>query len=476
MNPLAIFKTAPKALFGSADRSLIAWDKATFAERGIEAEYRNYLIEQELPKERFVNLLGIGIYVVFGFLDIMSFKENLADVLIVRWGVCTPLALTLVLLTYHDSFKRCFQFATAAVMAIGSLSVVWMISVLPAGGPPYIIGILTIFIFFSCITRVYFVLAGGIFLSVLAIYAVTIIFISPKSSIEISSGVFFMFTIASISFATSYTQEIRARLLFHQTRQRELDAAYIKELLIEATAADQSKINFLSVLSHELRTPLHQIIGFCEVIMKRASETGETDMQEFLGHIHASAHKLLSQIAKMLRFADATAGKIRYHFEECPVSELIETVCVQADGRAQAKGVDIRTCDVAPATLYIDPMNASYAVGHIVENAINASKSGSEIVVSGCSEPDGVYVLQVRDFGVGMTRESISTALTPFAQVEAFRTRSSEGVGLGLALARKILNDQQADISLESEPGVGTTVFIRFAPSRDDKEERRKAA
>lgn len=476
MNPLALFKTAPEALFGSADRKLIAWGTATFAEPELEAEYRKYLIEHELPKERFINLFGVGLYIVFGLLDIMSFHENMAEVLLVRWAICTPMALALILLTFREPFKNHFQFITAAIMAIGSLSVVWMIGVLPSGGPPYIIGILTVFIFYSCLARVYFILASGVFLSVLAAYALTITVISPKSSIEISSGIFFMFTIAMISLITSYMQEIRSRLLFHKTRQRELDAAYIKELLIEATAADQSKINFLSVLSHELRTPLHQIIGFCEVVMKRANETGETETQDYLGQIHGSAHKLLSQIATMLRFADATAGKIRYHLEECPVSELIEAVCVQTENKAQAKSVEINTEKVAPATLFIDPLNAGYALGHIIENAINASKSGAEIILSGRADSDGGYTLEVRDFGVGMTREKIDMALAPFAQVEAFRTRTSEGVGLGLALARKILNDQKAEISLDSEPGKGTTVSIHFEPHDGRQEELQRAA
>lgn len=476
MNLLSLLRTAPEALLGRADRKLIAWGTARFADRALEQEYHNHLIEHELPKERFINLFGIGLYVVFGFLDILSFKENLAPVLVLRWGICTPLALALILLTFRQPFKQHFQFVTAAIMAIGSLSVVWMIASLPIGGPPYIIGILTVFIFYSCITRVYFVLATSIFLTVLTTYAITITVISPKSAVEISSGIFFMFTIAVISFMTSYMQEIRARVLFHKSRQRELDAAYIKELLIEATAADQSKINFLSVLSHELRTPLHQIIGFCEVSMKRANETGESEMQEFLTQIHTSAHKLLSQIAKMLRYADATAGKIRYHVEKCPVSELVESICVQAEGKAETNDITVKVGEMEAATLLVDPMNASYALGHIVENAINASKHGSEVIINGRKEAGGGYLLEVRDFGVGMTPEKINLALEPFSQLETFRTRSSEGVGLGLALARKILNDQHAEIMLASEPGAGTTVSVRFAPTAAGHEEQKDAA
>lgn len=475
MNLLALFRTAPEALFGSADRSLIAWRTATFADPELEQEYANYLVEQELPKERFINLLGIGIYLFFGVLDTVAFDEHLTEVLIVRWALCAPFAITITLLTYRDPFRRYFQFVTAATMAVGALSMIWMIALIPPGGPPYIIGILIVFIFFACITHVYFVLAASVFISLSVIYAVTMTFISPKGSLELVSGLFFMFTIATIALATSYTQEIRSRLLFHKTRQRELDAAYIKELLIEATAADQSKINFLSVLSHELRTPLHQIIGFCEIVMKQGSDD-TAEAQAFLGQIHNSAHGLLSQIAKMLRYADATAGKIKYHFEECPVSELVDTVHGQASAKAQARNIEIDTADIEPGKLVIDPLNASYAVGHIVENAINASKSGGRVAIRGRALADGGYLLQIIDEGVGMSPEKISAALAPFAHVESFRTRASQGVGLGLALARKILCDQSAEISIASEPNVGTTVSVRFARSADSSQDQRAVA
>ena len=461
MNPFAIFDNFVEAFFGKTDRDRIAWRTATFADRELESNYLDYLVDQELPKERFLNLLGVGIYCIFGILDAFTFRENLTDVLIVRWALCTPLAVTIILLTFYEPFKRNFQFITAASMLIGSLSMVWMISVMPHGGPPYIIGILAIFIFFSCMTRLYFLCAAGVFISVLSVYAVTILYISPKSTMEISSGLFFMVTIATFSFATSYTQEVRSRLLFHRTRQRELDAAYIEELLIEATAADQSKINFLSVLSHELRTPLHQIIGFCEVVMNPAAS--KEDAQKFLEQIHTSAHSLLSRLAKMLRYADATAGKIKYEFEYCSVKELVETITAQANDKAEDKNVDISIDTLEPAELYIDTLNASYAIGHIVENAINASTQGSNIVIRGCKDENGDYILEIEDYGVGMEPEKIKAALAPFVQVQAFRTRSTEGVGLGLTLARKILNDQQAEITLESTPGEGTRASVRFS-------------
>ncbi|MBY0422122.1 MAG: hypothetical protein K2Q06_07450, partial [Parvularculaceae bacterium] len=336
------------AFFG-AERDRIEWARAEFVDRETERAYQRHLVDHELAKERTVTLLGVVTYLVFGVLDLITFKERLNEVLFVRFGVCGPIALLLVLLSGAPQFRRWFQWSTAAVMAIGSLSMVWMISVLPPqGGPPYIVGILSVFIFFSCIQRIHFWLAASVFLGVAGAYAATVTWLAPKAELEVASGLFFIVFIALVALGTMYTQEVRSRLLWFRSRQRELDAAFIEELLIEATAADQSKLNFLSLLSHELRTPLHQIIGFSDVVRRRRDAPSGEDAA-YLDQINASAHTLLDRIAKMLRYADATAGKIRYELEDCGADELVDAVIGQKEAAASARGVALAAGEVERA-------------------------------------------------------------------------------------------------------------------------------
>lgn len=450
---------------------------ATLRDPNAEAAYRRDFIAQELTRERIIWALMFSVYFLYGVLDLLTIREKLFEILTARWLIFTPIAIALLLLTFVDPVKRHSASLFTLGVFLAGISIVWMVSVMPSDdAPPYVIGVLVVFIFASCNVRMPFTLASLSFLLTTAAYSYVLLSQSRFTRIEIISGHFFMISSVIVAIITNYMQEVRLRLIWLRNKQSAENAKLIEELMIEATAADQSKINFLSVLSHELRTPLHQIIGFCEVSMKRATETGESEMQDFLNQIHTSAHKLLSQIAKMLRYADATAGKIRYHVEKCPVSELIESICVQAEGKAETNDINVRVGEMEAAILLVDPMNASYALGHIVENAINASKRGSEVIINGRKESCGGYLLEVRDFGVGMTPEKINLALAPFSQLESFRTRSSEGVGLGLALARKILNDQHAEITLVSEPGAGTTVSVRFAPAAESRGDEKEAA
>lgn len=460
--------SAADAFFG-ADRDHIRWSRAEFADRDMETAYQRHLVDHELSKERAVTVLGVIIYYIFGILDIITFRDNLGQVLFVRLGLCGPVGLLLVALAGMKPFCRHFQWMTALTMLTGSLSMVWMISVLPASGaPPYIIGILNVLIFFACVQRIHFWLAALVFIITAGAYIAVITVISPKASQEVASGLFFIVTITAIALATMYAQEIRARLLYFRNRQRELDATFIEELLIEATAADQSKLNFLSLLSHELRTPLHQIIGFAEIVRGRGAHGAVGETREFLDHIHSSAHGLLDRIAKMLRYADATAGKVKYDYEDVSAPDLVDALCGQCAKSASAAGVTLETDVVERARLHIDFANTVYAMTHLVENAVKASKPGGVVRLSGKLSQNGAYVFTIADNGCGMSERQIAAAFEPFSQTEALRTRTIEGVGLGLTLARKILTDQKAELKLASKPGEGTTVFV-IMPRQADR-------
>ncbi len=458
-------KSIGAAFFGDIARDQVSWWRAAFADHTLEDHYQRYLVDIELPKERLVNYFGILTYISFGVLDLMTFSDRLSEVLWLRWGICSPLAILLITSTYLKPMKPYFQWVTALVMLIGGLSMVRMIAILPEeGGPPYIMGILTIFIFYSCIQRMHFQIAAAVFLITTVTYSLTIIYFSSKTSVEIASGHFFAISITVVALATSYTQEVRSRLVFYRNRQRELDAAFIEKLLIEATASDQSKINFLSILSHELRTPLHQIIGFSEVVKTQMQNVSDSDgnMPSFLDQIHTSASGLLSMIGKMLRYADATAGKIKYDPDQCDLRYLVETVVDQAFEKAAEAEVMIDSSAIEPATLNLDHIHTANALGHILDNAIAASTKGGRIVFSGKSSDSGDYLLKIEDFGSGMTPDQIETAFKPFSQTENARTRSIDGIGLGLTLSQKILSDQGAQLKLDSTLGEGTTVEIRF--------------
>lgn len=445
-----------------AREGLRGWT-ATFQDRDLETAYQRHLINVELQTTRMIVCGGVTVWFLFSILDVLTVKENLEGILIIRWLIAGPIAILWIVLMFLDRFKRFYSLITALGMFAAALSLVGMIALMPdVGAPPYVIGILVTFAYASCFFRVQFRLAGFVYIATATAYAVMMVIGARFDSIDMVAGLFFMVAIVGIALVTHYAQELRSRQIWQRDRQQALDAAYIEELLIEATAADQSKLNFMSILSHELRTPLHQIIGFSEVIKQQLDVRQMAEPSQFADQIRTSAHDLLGQIGKVLRYADATAGKITYEPETTPVVEIVEAALSPSRSPASARGVSFELSGIEDAKLKMDFVNTSYALGHLIENAIKASERDSQIVIRGRIEPDGAYTLEVQDFGAGMDEAAIKAAFEPFSQVEQVRTRSRDGLGLGLTLARKIFTDQNAELSIESELDKGTTAIIKF--------------
>lgn len=459
--------------FGNISSNLINWTSARFRDSKTEQKYQDHLIAVELPKDRLINFLGVFVYLVFGYLDTAVFDENLIKVLTLRWVICAPIALGLICLTFYNPYKKYFQYFTIGVLATGSFSMVIMIGLMDSdNNAPYIIGILAIFIFFACMQRMHFFTALIVITFTATAHALTITTIAPRNESEIVSGLFFMVFIASVAIITTYVQEIRSRIAYYQQDQRAHDAALIEELLIEATAADRAKISFLGTLSHEMRTPLHQIVGFSEVVLQQINGDSKEDIDQHLTQIRVSAVGLLTMINKLLRYADATAGKVDYDITECASTELIETIAEQNSRMAAANNVMLIASDVEPAKVKTDHAHTAYAIGHLVQNAIAASKKDNTVEIKGVCKDEDTYSIFVIDNGCGMDEKDLQAALTPFTQTESYKTRVREGVGVGLTLAKKLLSDQDASLNIKSSLGEGTTVQVdlpRHAAKRNIK-------
>lgn len=443
-------------------RERIRLASATFEDEALERTYRGHFVDAERHALRIMSLAAVAIWYAFIFLDLTTITENLAAILVLRCLVVGPIMIVIACVIWSGRFKAYFDQLAATAMFVSAIGIVGMIGLMSgAGSPPYLIGVLTIFAYGSFFSRIRFSLAAAVYFSVTAAYVAMMTMSGKFTRIEVISGVAFMTCISAMAVLTHYFQEIRARQIWLRNRQRAQDAAYIEELLIEATAADQSKINFISMLSHELRTPLHQIIGFSEIIRCGSAQEPGEDSGRFADDIKSSAHDLLAQIAKMMRFADTTAGRIAYDPERIDVVELLDAALTPYRAAAAAKSVVIDAADVSPARVLVDHHHTCYAVGQIIDNAVKASNRSGRVVVSGLIVEDA-YELEIRDFGKGMSEKEIVAAFEPFTQNEQVRTRTFNGLGLGLTLARKIFTDQKIGLKLAAATGGGLRATIRL--------------
>lgn len=450
---------------------------ATFRNRALEEAYQRHLATNDLPQQRRIWLLMTLVYFSYGFLDILTIGEPLVSVLIVRWLVVTPIALALYALSFVPRLKPFTGRMFALCVFLSAISIVWMISVLPeSGAPPYIVGILIVFIFSSCNVQMPFVAASAVFTLTTIAYSFVLFGEQRFSRTDIISGHFFMISSAGVAIVTNYVQEIRLRMIWINGERRKSDARRIEQLMIEATAADSSKINFLSVLTHELRTPLHQVIGLSEVVRAQVEQRNSSDLSNMLDQVIASAQGLLKKLGQMLRYADATAGRLDFQYDFTPARELAEKLYDQFAEKAAGKVVRFEIDNVSPHDLYVDAHHTSYALANLVDNAINACERNGRVAISGSCATDGRYVLEIIDDGVGISESQRNAALGLFEQTEPANVRTREGVGLGLTLALKLLSAQNAELSLEPHPVKGTVARVTFALTPVAPESRSQAA
>jgi two-component system cell cycle sensor histidine kinase PleC len=256
---------------------------------------------------------------------------------------------------------------------------------------------------------------------------------------------------------------VRCKMEILAARESELRSA-----LLSATDANKTKSHFLALMSHELRTPLNAIIGFSEVLAGELyGPLGEDRYREYATDIHGAGRHLLALINDILDLSKAEAGKLDLHEEDIDIAALIADCVRLTAERAREQGVEtaVRAAPALPL-LHADALRIKQIVLNLLTNAIKFTPSGGSVDITAQIEQRGEFVIGVRDTGIGIAPEMIPIALQPFRQIASPFTRNVEGTGLGLYLVKLLTEQHGGSIALESTPGVGTLVHLRFPAAR----------
>lgn len=247
------------------------------------------------------------------------------------------------------------------------------------------------------------------------------------------------------------------------TTRREMEDA-LREAKRSAEAASRAKSDFLANVGHELRTPMNAIIGFSELIHRIRSEVDEADESAaYAIEINDSARKLLDVLNDLLDFSRLDAESVKLVEDEIDIFAILMTVERRyADRLKDAElEVDHQLCAQTPS-LRGDEKAVRRILANILSNAIKFTPPGGRITLKVAVEDDGKLLISISDTGIGMAAEDIPVALSPFSQVDNDRSRQFEGVGLGLPLARSLTELHGGELTIDSCPGEGTRVDLRF--------------
>lgn len=243
--------------------------------------------------------------------------------------------------------------------------------------------------------------------------------------------------------------------------------AQLSETNASLARASEAKSRFLASVSHELRTPMNAILGFTDALLAGVDGPLNQDQQTSLGWVQRGGRDLLGLINEILDLSKIEAGKLTVDAEPFEPKELVEAVVAQHRSLAAQKGIRISWHDAgSPAQVVLDRQRVRQILVNLVGNALKYTQQGEVEVEAGGATESELHVA-VRDTGPGIAPDQFEAIFEEFRQAEG----TSAGIGLGLAISRRLARVMGGEITLESAPGAGSTFHLRLPiDSRDAPE------
>ena len=236
----------------------------------------------------------------------------------------------------------------------------------------------------------------------------------------------------------------------------------LREARARSDDANRSKTEFLANMSHEIRTPMSAILGYADLL--EDPTLTERQRSEHVGTIKRNGEQLLAIINDILDISKIEAGRMLVERIGTSPHEVLKEVAGLMRVKAEAKGIDLRLecATPVPETIQTDPTRLRQILVNLVGNAIKFTELGHVAVVLGfeASGAGGTIRFAVEDTGIGMNSEQLRHCFTAFTQADASVTRRFGGTGLGLRISQRLADMLGGEITVRSEPGVGSTFTL----------------
>ena len=247
--------------------------------------------------------------------------------------------------------------------------------------------------------------------------------------------------------------------------QRDVALAAALERIAELEARDSLKTQFLANISHDLRTPLTAVITHAEILRDGILGTLTDRQLESIGGIINGGRQLLEQVGEILTYARGAANQLTIHLTRFQLGDVVHQLSAINESLVTKKGLHVVTdvpAELEPITA--DREKVAHIVGNLLGNAIDFTPHGGRVWVRArrATIADGAAecVVEVGDTGIGIDPQHHDLVFREFAQVDASASRQHHGTGLGLTIARKLVELHGGRIWLESELGAGSRFFF----------------
>lgn len=258
------------------------------------------------------------------------------------------------------------------------------------------------------------------------------------------------------------------------TELKQSEAARLRAVELAAESrhmqeANRLKSMFLANLSHELRTPLNAVLGYSQLLQSGRMSPDSPKYTGYLAQIGSSGRQLLGLIDTMLDSMKLDAGRLEFHPSTVNLPQMIGSLQGMLEPELLARQVSL-SVDVQPAlALVLDPLRLEQVLFQLLSNAVKFSPAGGEVALRIAAEGDAFVRVEVQDQGIGIATEQQSLLFSDFRQLDEGNTKAYQGLGMGLALVRRLVEAQGGEVGVRSAEGEGSVFFVvlpRIAPAQ----------
>jgi two-component system, sensor histidine kinase and response regulator len=233
----------------------------------------------------------------------------------------------------------------------------------------------------------------------------------------------------------------------------------LKEEIANLKSLDRFKTNFLSIVSHKFRTPITTISLFLQNFAGGVYDPEDETFRHNVGLIYEEARYLERLVADLLTFSRVMDTNEGLKLERCDLNRVIPKIFTESQEIAGNSGVTASFDLEQIPPLLIDQEKITFALRQVIDNAYKFSVPEGTVLVSMKTSSSG-YKITVEDNGIGISREELPKIFEKFYQVDSSLTGQIRGFGLGLYYAREFIRLHDGSITIDSEPGRGTSVTI----------------